>query len=366
MTSPNQGLLSSLPFQAGITTRQISAENPTGGKGQACSWDPNPEDPFLPHSGPAMDLGKGWKVHPFLRVKAGETAELANITGPGCINQFWITSDFALYRALVLRFYWDGETQPSIEVPLGDFFAMGHDASPHLVNSAPVVVGPYRACNSYWQMPFRKHARITLQNEGSQDANVVAYKVLYKLYDLPDEVPYFHAQWRRSITRRDHPEHIIVDGIKGKGVYVGTYLAWLAFSQGWWGEGEVKFFLDGDTDQPTLADNGTEDYFGGAWCFYKDPHTGPEQVFNTAYCGLPLACVNDPQGPRRFSLYRWHLQDSIGFSEDLRVTVQALGWWPNQKYEPLTDDISSVAYWYQVEPHVAFPSFPKVSERWGR
>jgi len=367
MSTPNTGILSSLPFQAGMVTRQISAENPTGEKGKACPWEPNPADPYLTHSGAATDLGRGWKVRPFIKVKAGETVELANIEGPGCINQFWITSDLPTYRALVLRFYWDGETEPSIETPLGDFFAMGHDAAPHTVSSLPVVVGPYRACNCYWQMPFRKYARITLQNEGGVDANVVAYKVLYKLYDIPQDTPYFHAQWRRSMTRRDNPLHVIVDGVKGKGLYVGTYLAWLAFSQGWWGEGEVKFYLDGDTDLPTIADNGTEDYFGGAWCFYKNLRSGPpEQEFNTMYCGLPLACVDDPQGPRRFSLYRWHLYDSIGFSQDLRVTVQALGWWPNHKYEPLTDDISSVAYWYQTEPHAPFPAFPPINERWGR
>jgi hypothetical protein len=358
-------LLSALPYQAGVTTRQISAENPTGGKGSACPWAPDPQDPNLAHSGPAMDLGRGWKVRPFIPVKAGETVELANFDGQGCINQFWITSDLPLYRPLVLRFYWDNEITPSVEVPLGDFFAMGHDASPHLVNSLPVIVGPYRACACYWQMPFRTHVRITLQNEGAEDAHVVAYKIIYKLYDIPADTPYFHAQWRRSITQRSNPEHVILDGVKGKGVYVGTYLAWLAFSRGWWGEGEVKFYLDGDTDLPTISDNGTEDYFGGAWGFSK-PGSDREQVFNTAYYGLPLACVDDPQGPRRFSLYRWHLLDAIGFSEDLRVTVQALGWWPDHKYEPLTDDIASVAYWYQCEPHAAFPAFPALRERWGR
>jgi len=366
MTSPNQGVLASLPYLTGVTTRQISAENPTGEKGKACPWDPNPDDPYLVHSRPAIDLGRGWKVHPFIKVKAGETVILADIDGPGMINQFWITSDLPLYRALVLRFYWDDEAEPSVEVPMGDFFAMGHDASPHLVNSLPVVVGPYRACQSYWQMPFHKHARITLQNEGAQDANVVAYKIIYKLQPVPEDAAYFHAQWRHSITRREHPEHTILDGVKGKGLYVGTYLAWLAFSYGWWGEGEVKFFMDGDTDLPTIADNGTEDYFGGAGGFAKDVRVGPEQVFNSLYCGLPLACVDDQQGPRRFSLYRWHLLDSIGFSEDLRVTIQALGWWPDGKYQPLTDDIASVAYWYQNEPHTPFPRFPSVRERWGR
>jgi hypothetical protein len=366
MTTPQQGLLAALPYQTGVITRQISAENPTGEKGKACSWEPNPQDPDLVHSWVAADLGKGWKVRPFIKVKAGETVLLADIAGPGVINQFFITSDLALYRNLVLRFYWDDEVEPSIETPMGDFFAMGHDASPHTVNSLPVVVGPFRACQSYWQMPFRKRARITLHNEGSQDANVVAYKILYKEQPVSDDAAYFHAQWRRSMTRREYPEHIILDGVKGKGLYVGTALAWLSFSRGWWGEGEVKFYLDGDRDLPTLADNGTEDYFGGAWAFSKDAKMTGEQVFNSPYSGLPLACVDDPQGPRRFSLYRWHLLDSIGFSEDIRVTVQTLGIWPDGKYEPLTDDIASVAYWYQNEPHASFPKLPGIRERWGR
>jgi hypothetical protein len=276
----------------------------------------------------------------------------------------FLTSDLAEYRALVLRCYWDGETDPSVEVPLGDFFAIGHDAAPHLVHSLPVTVGPRRGCNCYWQLPFRQTARISVENEGAKDANVVAYRILYKLQPIPDEAAYFHAQWRRSITRREHPEHTIVDGIQGRGAYVGTYLAWTALSQGWWGEGEVKFYLDGDTEFPTMADNGTEDYFGGAWGFAGPD--GMEQSFNSPFLGLPLAAGGDESGPRRYSLYRWHLLDSIGFQHDFRATVQALGWWPDGTYEPLTDDIASVAYWYQVEPHQPFPSFPALCERWGR
>ena len=167
------------------------------------------------------------------------------------------------------------------------------------------------------------------------------------------------------MTRRDYPEHVIVDGIRGQGLYVGTYLAWTALSSGWWGEGEVKFYLDGDGQFPTMADNGTEDYFGGAWGF-ADFHSDHEMEFNAPYVGLPLARTNDTHGPRRFSLYRWHILDSIGFSSDLRVTVQALGWWPGGHYEPLTDDIASVAYWYQLEPHSPYPLFPPLQDRWSR
>jgi hypothetical protein len=359
------GILGGLPYAVGAVTRQISAENPTGDKGGACRWDPNPADPYLAHSGPAMHLGRGWKVHPFISILAGETANLADIAGPGCINEFFITSNLARYRDLVLRIYWDGEATPSVETPLGDFFAMGHDIAPHLVQSLPVTVAPNRALNCYWQMPFRQHARITLANEGPDKADIVAYRILYKLCDIPADAAYFHAQWRRSLTRREYPEHVILDGVRGVGSYVGTYLAWVALSQGWWGEGEVKFYLDGDGEFPTLSDNGTEDYFGGAWGFGEG---GPrsEQTYNTPFLGLPLAQCDNLHGPRRYGLYRWHLLDSVGFHQDLKVTVQALGWWPGNRYEPLTDDISSVAYWYQREPHAPFPAFPHVQERWGR
>jgi hypothetical protein len=357
--------LGGLPFQSGVVTRQISAENPTGEKGQGCRWEPNPSDPNLVHSTAALDLGRGWKVRPFIKVKAGERVTLADIAGPGCINELFITSDLPEYRALVLRIYWDGEETPSVETPLGDFFARGHDSAPHLVNSLPVNVGPRCGCSCYWQMPFRKHARITLENQAARDANVVAYRVLYKLHPVPDDAAYFHAQWRRSMTRRDYPEHVILDGVAGQGLYVGTYLAWTSFSSSWWGEGEVKFYIDGDGEYPSMADNGTEDYFGGAWGF-AEFNSEREHEFSTPYLGMPLARIDDPKGPRRFSLYRWHILDSIGFAQDLRVTVQALGWWPYNRYEPLTDDIASVAYWYQPEPHAPFPAFPPVRERWGR
>ena len=146
-----------------------------------------------------------------------------------------------------------------------------------------------------------------------------------------------------------------MDGIKGQGSYVGTYLAWTTSCQGWWGEGEVKFFLDGD-EFPTLADNGTEDYFGGAWGFAGPD--GQEQSLSSPFLGLPLAQVNDPHGPRRFSLYRWHIMDPIRFERDLKVTMQALGWQSGGRYLPLKDDLSSVAFWYQAEPHVPFAKLP--------
>src|SRR5208283_688010 len=203
----------------------------TGGKGKGCIFEPDPLNPVTTHSGPAMDLGKGWKVRPFISVRSLETVTLADIQGPGCINEIFLTSDLREFRALVLRIYWDHEKTASVETPMGDFFAIGHDHAPNTVYSLPITVAPYRGCNSYWQMPFRTHCRITLENQGPKNANVGAYRVLYKLLYVPEDTAYFHAQWRRSLTRKENPEHIILSGVRGRGLYVGTYLAQVALSQ---------------------------------------------------------------------------------------------------------------------------------------
>lgn len=363
------GCLSDLPKMVGVVTRQISAENPTGAKGCACGSVPNPTDPDLPFSKYAVDLGKGWKVRPFVPVDAGDTLLVADIEGPGVINELFLTSDTARFSELVLRIFWDGEKDPSVEVPMGAFFCMGFDRFPHTVSSYPITVAPYRGMSCYWQMPFRKHARITLTNEGTNRVNVIAYKVLYKLMDVSTDTAYFHAQYRRAITRIENPDYTILDGVIGKGLYVGTYLMYNISESGWWGEGEVKFFIDGDREQPTLCDNGTEDYFGGAWnfgSFMPGKPDSKEERFESPFLGMPLAVYENREGPRKFGLYRFHIYDSIGFSENLKVTVQLLGWYPNQKYRPLSDDVASVAYWYQYEPHSIFPRFPCIQDRWDR
>jgi hypothetical protein len=151
--------------------------------------------------------------------------------------------------------------------------------------------------------------------------------------------------------------YTILEGVKGQGRYVGTFLAWTQMADGWFGEGEIKFYIDGDTKFPTINGTGTEDYFCGTYGF-------PE-VYTTAYNGCTLK-HEGKNGPPKWSLYRWHIMDPIGFNTDLRVTIQALGWWPTDKYQPLADDIASIAYWYQTEPHGEFPKLPPLSERWPR
>ncbi len=331
-------------------TRSISAENPDGSRGGGAKEVPDAYSP-------ASDLGPGWKVRPCITLKAGETTTLADIEGPGIIQHIWITVHPNAYRDCVLRFFWDDEQAPSVEVPLGDFFCNGHGLRYNVV-SIPVAVNPSGGFNCYWPMPFRKRARITIENQRWEDIGGFFYQITYALCEVPDEAAYFHAQWRRSMTTRECPEHVILDGVRGRGHYVGTFLAWTQLSDGWWGEGEIKFYIDGDTDHPTICGTGTEDYFGGAWGFGGETYTGP-------FLGYPLY-QREPGCVPKHGLYRWHILDPIRFRSDLRVTIQALGWWPNGKFQPLTDDIASTAYWYQTEPHADFPTLPPPPARWPR
>ena len=349
LASLNFGL-GSLPLVSNAETRSISAENPDGARAGGAKAEPDE------YSAASM-LGKGWKVRPCITLEPDTTTCLADIEGPGVIQHIWITVDPKAYRDTILRFYWDGEETPSVEVPLGDFFCNGH-ARRCDVNSLPMVVAPSGGFNSYWPMPFRKGARITIENQHQDGIRGFFYQITYALTEVPDNAAYFHAQWRRSLTTRSYPEHVMLDGVKGQGHYVGTFLAWTQLSNGWWGEGEIKFFMDGDTEYPTICGTGTEDYFCGAWAF------GGE-TYSTPFLGYPLYRKEPGEVPMH-GLYRWHVMDPIRFKEDLKVTIQALGWWPNRKFEPLTDDIASVAYWYQSEPHGVFPAFPAVHERWSR
>jgi hypothetical protein len=349
---PPDGILDTLPLLRNSQTRSISAENPKGEKGGGATAIPDA-------SNPASALGKGWKVRPAITLPNGETVTLADIAGPGTIQHIWMTVNPKAYRDCIVRFYWDDETGPSIESPLGDFFVTAHGTR-YKVNSLMVAVNPSGGFNSYWPMPFRKHARITIENQASEDIAGFFYQITYALEPVPAAAAYLHAQWRRSMTTRERPEHTLLDGVEGQGQYVGTFLAWNQLSNGWWGEGEVKFYIDGDTGNPTINGTGTEDYFGGAWGFGDKSET-----FTSLYSGYPYYGNEAGQIPRH-SLYRWHVLDPIRFTKDLRVTIQALGWWPNGKFQPLTDDIASVAYWYQTEPHKPFPRMPDRTERFAR
>jgi len=330
-------------------TRSISAENFTGEKGKGGMATAGTG------SHASRELGRGWKVSPSIDVKPGETRTLADIAGPGAIQQIWITPSNK-WRDNILRFYWDGQDQPSVECPIGDFFASGWNRYSQ-VSSLPVCVNPGLAFNCYWEMPFRKHARITIENRG-HDTDVLYYQINYTLTDVPEDAAYFHAQFRRVNPLPYKQVYTIADGIEGRGHYVGTYIAWGTHNTGWWGEGEIKFYLDGDTDWPTICGTGTEDYFCGSYNF-ENRATGTYQEFTTPYTGLQVIRPDASyQSQMRFGLYRWHVMDPIRFEQDLRVTIQALGWRSDRRYLPLQDDIASVAYWYQTLPTAEFPELP--------
>jgi hypothetical protein len=285
---------------------------------------------------------------------AGQTLELADLEGPGVIRQIFLTTNATQLRTLVLRSTWDDSPVPAVESPMGDFFAIGQDGVNYTVTSTVVTVAPSRGCSSYWPMPFRRRARITLTNEGETAVAIVAYRVAWEASPVADDAAYFHARWQHTDAGPDRPEHVILDQVRGRGVYVGTTMAWTARSPGWWGEGEVKFHIDGDTEFPTIVDNGTEDYFGGAWGFGRDflPPAADGSVRQLAFAGPYAGCplVEGPELPvRRFSLYRWHIPDPIGFREAIRVTVQSLGWGPDGRYAIRADDIASTAFWYEQD-----------------
>ena len=348
--------LEGLPLLSDAETRSISAENPTGEKGGGARALPQPNSP-------ATRLGPGWKVRPCITLEPEAITQLADVEGPGTIQHIWITVGPEAYRDTVLRLYWDGEQIPSVETPLGDLFCNGHGLR-YNVNSLPVAVNPSGGFNCYWPMPFRHQAQITIENQRQKPIAGFFYQITYARTRVAEKAARFHAQWRRSTTTREHPEHVILDGVRGQGHYVGTFLAWTQLSNGWWGEGEIKFYLDGDADHPTICGTGTEDYFGGAWGFGGDDPAAAEP-YSTPFLGYPLCRVKPGEVPRH-ALYRWHVLDPIRFQRDLKVTIQALGWWPDGTFQPLTDDVASVAYWYQAEPHAPFPELPLIHERWSR
>jgi hypothetical protein len=329
-------------------SRSISPENFTGEKGKAGMATEGTG------KNAARDLGQGWKISPSVAIKSKKTFTLADIEGPGAIQSIWMTPT-GNWRWSILRFYWDDEAEPSVECPVGDFFACGWGKYCQL-SSMPVCVNPGSAFNCYWQMPFRKRAKITMENLDDKDM-VLYYQINYTLTELPADAAYFHAQFRRVSPLPYKSVYTILDGVQGSGQYVGTYMAWGVHNTGWWGEGEIKFYFDGDKEFPTICGTGTEDYFCGSYNFDRE---GKYTEFNTPYTGLAQVIRPDGtyQSQTRFGLYRWHIPDPVRFESDLKVTIQALGWQSGGRYLPLQDDIASVAFWYQKEPHQKFPGLP--------
>jgi len=333
-------------------TYSISPENFTGEKGKGGMA--RPEDADKPNTAnahnAARDLGQGWKVNPYVRIQPGQTFTMAEITGSGAIQHIWMTPT-GNWKYSIIRIYWDDEKEPSVECPVGNFFAMGWNEYAPL-SSLAVCVNPGSAFNCYWPMPFRKKCRITMENIDTEPMTLY-YQVDYTLTEVPDNAAYFHAQYRRS-NPNTSSVYTIIDGIRGKGQFVGVYLAWGVNNNGWWGEGEIKFFIDGDKDFPTICGTGTEDYFCGSYNFDRG---GQYKEFCTPYSGLHQVIRPDGtyRSQQRFGMYRWHIMDPVRFEKDLRITIQDLGWRSGGRYLPQQSDLSSVAYWYQAEPHKTFP-----------
>src|SRR5665213_315746 len=239
-------------------TRSISPENFTGAKGKGGMATTGNG------ANAARELGRTWKVSPSVTIKAHTTYTVAEIDGSGAIQHIWMTPT-GNWRYSILRFYWDDETTPSVEAPVGDFFCMGWGKYSPL-QSLAVCVNPGSAFNCYWPMPFRKKCRITMENIDNNDM-VLYLSVDYIETKIPDDGAYFHAQFRRVNAVPYKGVYTLVDNIKGRGQYVGTYMAIGVHNNGWWGEGEIKFYLDGDTKFPTINGTGTEDYFGGSYDF---------------------------------------------------------------------------------------------------
>ena len=348
-------------FGAG-ETRLITAENVYGekGRGGMARIEPEPQ-PEVAGIGQlwsvdskrhaARDLGEGYKIRPFINLAANAVTTIMDVSGEGAITHLWVTTDSKRYRSLILRAYWDGEAEPSVEAPIGDFFGCPFAARLKLT-SLPINVNPSGGMNCYFPMPFRGGARITVENRDETEA-CLFYAISYELRPVDAGEARFHASFRRENPLEYARDYTILDGVRGAGHYVGTQLGWQQNSEGWWGEGELKAYIDGDRDYATYVGTGTEDYFGGAWGFgdnFSAPFLGYRDLMNPTGQGGITNRVG-----HRHSMYRFHLPDPIRFREALRVTIQALGWRDGGRYLPVRDDLCSVAYWYQGEPHAAFP-----------
>lgn len=349
-------MLNNLTLKKNVRSFSVSPENPTGekGKGAVATLENGSA------RNAARELGQGWKVNPYIVMQAGQTAVLADIKGQGAIKHFWITDNAKFGRYLILRIFFDGNEKPSVNVPLSDFFCNADYNEYRQISSLAVCYNPRKGMNCYFEMPYFTGFRVEIENTGPDNVSVY-YQIDCEEKEIPKDSLYFHAQFRRVNPLPYKEVHTILDGIKGSGLYVGTYMHWGVKSNGWWGEGEIKFYMDGDKEFPTICGTGTEDYFCGAYNFDVN---GKYTEFSTPYSGLSK--VKEPDGLYKsqeyFDLYRWHITDPIYFREDLRVTIQALGWRKEGRYLPLQDDISSVAYWYSDDAENGYLPLPSKND----
>ena len=353
----NQVLLSGTPLcSSTLQSRAITAENQTGEKGQG---------------GKELNGRKGLPC--LWNLKKDQVYTFAEIEGPGMIRHIWITVQNTgplKMRNLILRFYWDDQETPSVEVPLSDFFGISHGrTTPY--ESAFITMPEGKGFNCYFSMPFAKKAKLTVCNETGEDAGMFFYQVDYTVGDaIDEECPFFHAQFRRDLNTTLKEDYVILDGVKGKGRYLGVSLGLVDRFAGkgvWWGEGEVKMYIDGDSKYPTICGTGAEDYIGSGWGLGE---------FHAQEMGAPL--IKD----QYVSCYRFHVRDPIYFNEDIKVTIQQLGndgsldraasdgplseFIKKGEYKKehkggnfeRVDDMCSTVYWYQTLPTIPFSVFP--------
>lgn len=281
----------------------------------------------------------------------GATAVMAELDGPGRVESIWFGADFT--TDYVLRMYWDGEMTPSVEMPLTAFFGYGYPEN-HLtvenrypcLNSALILVAPHVGANCYFPMPFRRHAKITVENRGKK-RNFAFFAVTGSRGPQPADAGYFHALYRKACPVEKGKPYVILDGVKGRGKFIGMTMAvGVNGTEKCWCEGEVRMFLDGETT-PTIQYTGTEDYFCGSFQFGSETVKGEYQVYSGLYAGM-FAVFGKLGGTgaeqRRCLLYRWHVKDPIRFKKGLRVTIDNI----NVNRTPRQDDFSSVAYWYEA------------------
>lgn len=333
---PSIGNISALPLITNVQSRAITMENQNG----------------LPGEGGQTRNGR--KGSPcFKNLEPGQTHTLMDIQGCGVIRHIWMTvpPNQEHYRNAILRMYWDGSNIPSVEVPLLDFFAEAHGVNKPL-NSSLVCVTEGRGLNCYFPMPFNKGARITLENDSDSTISSVFYQIDYELLpSLPKNTGRFHAQWRRQNPTVLTQDYVIVDKIDSPGVYIGTMIGVRTLGENWWGEGEFKFYINGDDTFPTICGTGTEDYFCSAWGL---------GTYQNAYHGCTLNQQVDKQ-TSYVSLYRWHINDPIHFQSLQKLTVQQIGW--NKGLFERSDDWCSTAYWYQLGINQHFPPLPTHDDR---
>lgn len=330
---------------ANVESRSITWENPTGEKGTGGQA--------------ASQLGPTRKGAPCITdIKNGQTVTLMDYQGCGIIRHIWLTLSPRSpqhLRNLILRMYWDGSTVPSVEVPLGDFFGTAHGRMVEL-SSAYMTCPRGRGFNCFFPMPFATGARITVENDlpDGKSLGALFYQIDFEKRDrLPAGSGRFHAQFRRQNPTILKSDYVVLDGVEGPGAFVGCVIGVRTLSGNWWGEGEMKFYLDGDGEFPTICGTGAEDYFCAAYGM---------GLYQTLYHGCTLNLENDFFQTPLVSMYRWHGPDPIYFNKDLKATIQQIGWGQGGLYER-SDDYCSVAYWYQAKPISRIPPLPDRAAR---